>query len=71
MKGFFIIILFVITFSVSGQIKMNDLIGDWNATNKDSLYFKSDTVTLYNDVNFRYGVEGCQFIEWKSQSEKI
>jgi len=40
----------------------------WIACNDDSSYFKSDTVRLFNHVNYYYHSNGCcKFIKWEFQ----
>ena len=40
------------------------LTSKWKALNSDSVFYKSDTVTFFNHVN--YAVDnGCQYVVWK------
>jgi hypothetical protein len=50
-----------------GQVKLKDLEGAWTACNDDSLYYKSDTVTLYNDINHRTYQDKpcCHNVNWQ------
>ncbi len=58
--------LLMLSFSAClGSIKQNDLIGDWDTNNRDSLYFKADTIELYQNINHKYGLETCDMIRWK------
>jgi hypothetical protein len=46
----------------NGQLKMTDLYGDWETNNKDSLYYKSDTVDFIQDINHFNGIETCDIV---------
>jgi hypothetical protein len=36
----------------------------WIICNKDSAYYRSDTLILYNDKNYQYRSNCCDFVEW-------
>jgi hypothetical protein len=62
-RTFILIFPLTIVLSVAnGQLKMTDLYGDWETNNKDSLYYKSDTVDFIQDINYFYGVETCDIV---------
>ncbi|QNF33372.1 hypothetical protein HUW51_11810 [Adhaeribacter swui] len=64
-------ILLLLSLTLFGQATRKNLVGEWTTNNKDSLYFKNDTVQLYQDVNYRYGLETCSLIEWKFEPKKF
>ena len=37
----------------------------WTTCNKDSLFFKSDTIELYNNSNYRQGFGCCYYLNWR------
>ena len=59
-----ILILLLFSSTVFGQIKRNDIIGEWQTKNDDSLYYHSDTIKLYKDINHFYNTETCHLIRW-------
>lgn len=66
MKGILIIFyLLIITPELYSQIKCSDLKGSWTTCNKDSLYYKSDTLTMYQDANYAVHAECCYYVNWK------
>ena len=46
----------------NGQIKRADLYGDWQTNNKDSLYYKSDTIEFIQDINHFYNAHTCDLV---------
>jgi len=70
MKGFLIIILAVLTIPVLGQIKSENLKGEWTACNKDSLYYKSEKLVLYQDANYYVEAKCCYYVKWQISSKK-
>jgi len=59
-----IFVLFLISTTVFGQIKRKDILGEWQTQNDDSLYYHSDTIKLYQDINHFYNTETCYLIRW-------
>jgi hypothetical protein len=39
--------------------------GRWTACNKDSMFFKADTVRFYNSANYMHGFSCCHYINWR------
>lgn len=70
MKAFLTTIFLLVTFPLFSQIKANDLNGKWTACNKDSLYYKSDTVVLYQDANYTVQSGCCSYVNWNVTSKK-
>ncbi len=71
MRAFFVTIaLSLITIPLFSQTKAKDLDGKWIACNKDSLYYKSDTVTMYQDVNYTIKSNCCYYVNWNITSKK-
>ncbi len=62
---FQIVIFSLISIGVIGQINLKDLNGEWTTNNNDSSYFKSDTIRLYQDINYQYEIKTCNIINWK------
>jgi hypothetical protein len=51
--------------SIFYEIKNNtQFTSVWTACNKDSSYYKSDTVILYSNKYFQLTAKCCQYIEW-------
>lgn len=48
--------------NASGQINRGHLLGEWTANNKDSLYYKSDSVVFYQDINHFYDGSTCDIV---------
>lgn len=46
------------------QIKKQELVGDWASCNKDSLYYTSDTIRLYQDNNYYFKTKCCYYVHW-------
>lgn len=45
---------------------------NWIACNQDSIYFKNDTIVLYNNSNYVYYSNGCcNFINWNFINKKV
>lgn len=61
----------IFTITAIGQIDLNDLNGEWTVNNNDSSYYKSDTIILYQDINYIYGIKTCSIIEWKKDRRKF
>ncbi len=62
-RTFILVLPLTIVLTVAnGQLRKTDLYGDWEANNKDSLYYKSDTVDFIQDINYFYGVETCDIV---------
>jgi hypothetical protein len=62
-KGLLTITLILTIVRLScGQVKREQLDGDWETNNKDSLYYKSDTVEFIQDANWRYGIATCDIV---------
>ncbi len=62
-----IMLLCLLTFFSLGtiaQIRSNDLNGTWTTNNLDSLYFKSDTLKLYQLTIENEGELACPNIQW-------
>ena len=64
--------LLAIPFLGNAQLKGKDLVGTWTTCNDDSVYFKSDTVILYQDINHRSKQENpcCYNINWNVKSKR-
>jgi hypothetical protein len=59
------ILLYILKTTVAfGQVSRSDLLGEWITNNNDSLYFKSDTLELHEDINYRYSINTCHLIKW-------
>lgn len=59
------ILILIITYplaSASGQIKLTDLYGDWETNNRDSLFYKTDTVEFFQAANHFIGQQTCDII---------
>lgn len=55
--------MYIVTLGQSfGQLKREHLDGDWETNNKDSLYYKSDTVEFIQDANWQYGQQTCDIV---------
>lgn len=63
-------ILFICVSPLSAQIKSANLLGEWTACNKDSLYHRSETVVLYQDANYYVQAKCCHYVNWKIRSKK-
>jgi hypothetical protein len=62
-KGLLTILIFVITTGQSfGQLTREDIDGDWETDNKDSLYYKSDTIEFIQDANWEYRRKTCDIV---------
>ncbi len=59
-----ILILLLLSTSGFGQIRKKDLIGEWQTKNDDSLYYKKDTITLFENINYLYDTKTCYLIRW-------
>ena len=59
-----IFIFFTLSLSVSGQIRKSDLVGEWQTNNDDSLYYRTDTINLFKDINHFYNTDTRQLIRW-------
>jgi hypothetical protein len=70
MKAFLTAIFLLVTVPLFSQIKANDLNGKWTACNKDSLYYKSDTVVMYQDANYTVQSGCCSYVNWNITSKK-
>lgn len=46
------------------SVKVSTNSNPWVICNKDSAFYKSDTVRLYNNVNYYYNSKCCDFIDW-------
>ena len=46
----------------SGKISTNS--NPWVICNKDSAFYKSDTLRLYNNINYYYYSNCCDFTDW-------
>jgi hypothetical protein len=46
----------------SGKISINS--NPWVICNRDSSFYKSDTLRLYNNENYYYHSNCCEFIDW-------
>jgi len=66
-----ILIFSIFSINAIGQIDLNDLNGEWTVNNNDSSYFKSDTIRLYQDINYLYEIKTCSIIEWKKDRRKF
>ena len=66
-----ILILTIISINAIGQISSNDLNGDWTINNNDSSYYKSDTIRLYQDINYKYEIKTCSIVEWKKDKREF
>src|SRR5690606_14452127 len=64
--------LLLLAYSSYSQTKPKDLIGVWTTCNDDSLYYKADTLILYQDINHRtYQQKPCCYeVNWKVTSAK-
>lgn len=60
----YILILLNLSSSGFGQMKKNDLIGEWQSKNDDSLYYRNDTIRLFENVNHFYESNTCYIIRW-------
>ena len=67
----FIAFLLILGLGANGQVTKKDLLGVWTINNNDSLYFKAGTIQMYQDANYRYGLETCRLIEWKVEKRKF
>ncbi len=47
-----------------GQISKRDLTGFWVANNRDSLFYKSDSITFYQGDNIFSTSENCSVLTW-------
>ncbi|GAB4487671.1 MAG: hypothetical protein OHK0019_03010 [Saprospiraceae bacterium] len=54
-----------------GSLTRKDLLGDWEANNRDSLYFTADTLELFQDINYSYGLGTCDMIRWKVMEKEF
>ena len=59
-----ILILLLFSSTVFGQIKKKDILGEWHAKNDDSLYYKSDTITFFQNYNYFLNNGSKQLILW-------
>jgi hypothetical protein len=56
-----LILIATIISSANGQVSRTDLEGEWQTNNKDSLYYKSDTIEFIQDMNHSY-VNSCDIV---------
>lgn len=70
-------LIIVLTFigmanSCYSQVTSKDMIGLWTTCNDDSIYYRADTLTLYQDINRRtYQASPCCYeINWDIISSK-
>lgn len=68
---FILLLLFLASFVTNAQIKRRNLLGEWTINNKDSLYFKLDTLELIQDANHSYGLATCHLILWQVEKFKF
>lgn len=67
----YIIFLLIIFPNLSiGQINKEDINGVWITCNNDSLFYKSDTVKFYHDINYQYEANCCHYVIWKIEKSK-
>jgi len=65
MKRIFNISILLLCYTVAtGQINRKDIVGDWETNNHDSLYYKADTILLYNSLNHLFPKETCNIVKW-------
>jgi hypothetical protein len=57
-----LILLASTVIETSGQINRGHLLGEWEANNKDSMYYKSDSVVFYQDINHFYDGSTCDIV---------
>lgn len=67
MRVFILVFLVMVTSLVYGQVSSRALIGLWTTCNEDSLYYESDTIIFYQDVNHRTYQENpcCYNVNWQ------
>ena len=63
-------ILFICVGQSFAQVKSSDLLGKWTTCNKDSLYYKSEMVVLYQDANYSVQSDCCYYVNWEISSKK-
>jgi len=51
--------------NLNAQIKRTDLEGDWQTNNKDSLYYKTDSIQFHLDINHWINIETCNIVNWR------
>ena len=59
-----ILILLLLCSTVFGQIKRNNINGEWQTKNDDNLYYRTDTIKLFKDINHFYNTQTCYLIKW-------
>lgn len=67
MVRIFVLVFFVmVTSLVYSQVNSSDITGLWTTCNEDGLYYKSDTITFYQDINHRTYQEDpcCNDVNW-------
>jgi hypothetical protein len=69
-RTFIIVIFLVVSFPLFGQVKSKDLVGEWTTCSRDSLYYKSDTVIMYQDANYQINSNCCNYVNWKIPSRR-
>ena len=55
--------------SVQKEDIVNNYVHPWRSNNNDSLYFKSDTINVYQFKTRSYRSFGCEKINWNFSSE--
>jgi hypothetical protein len=58
---------FISTLNLNAQIKRTDLEGDWQTNNKDSLYYKTDSIEFHLDINHWINIETCDIVNWRTE----
>ena len=58
---------FISTLNLSAQIKRTDLEDDWQTNNKDSLYYKADSIEFHLDINHWINIETCDIVNWRTE----
>ena len=57
--------LFIFTswaIDTTGQINRGHLLGEWEANNKDSMYYQIDSIVFYQDINHFYDGSTCDIV---------
>lgn|SRR5690606_20422250 len=66
-----VVILFLFAATpLFSQIKLSDLSGEWTTCNKDGLYYKSDTIVMYQDANYAVNADCCYYVNWTIRNKK-
>lgn len=55
------------TLNLNAQIKRTVLEGDWQTSNKDSLYYKADSIEFHLDINHWMNIETCDIVNWRTE----